>query len=978
MPSRSRGRFVLIGVLLVLFAAPAFAQEATISGTITDQTGGVLPGVVVRAVHVESGNNFETVTDSAGGYRLAVRIGTYRLAAEIAGFAPLERTGLQLLVGQQAVVNLQMAPATLQESVTVTGEAPLIDVTASSVGANIDAKQMQELPVNGRNWMDLTLMAAGSRQNSVTETPAGNFQLNVDGQQVTNNIVQTFGQPRFSKDTIAEFEVITNRFDASQGHSSGMQVNAVTKSGTNNPTGTFSGYFRNDRFNAEDFIQKRRIPYSNQQLSTTFGGPIKRDRVHFFLNYEYEHEPQTATHSSPYPSFNIDQQDTAWEGKGGARLDFQFSSKTRLVARYNRSHQYLPFSNSGGASRHPSAKTVINRISNNFTTRLTQVMGNSAVNEVAGSFDGYWWNIDPAINWPNHPLAPKLTHGTPIIMLRGYTIGQGQSRSYQELEQNDPSIRDDYSRTFNRGGRHDVKLGGEYVWDSQPSFLCGACMGILDATGGAVPANIESLFPVWNDVSTWNLRGLSSVSRFYTLGVGTSTCDRPTHKCTSFQIDNPVTTAALWFQDDWAIRSSLTLNLGLRYDYMVGSYGEDHGFAPFLGNDRGHDLDNIAPRLGFAYTLNRQTVIRGGWGIFYAAATHSGVHAYHVDSHVAAARVQNDGRPDFAANPFNGPIPTYEQASAGVTTLPSGVVLQERNILYTLPLEHAVYPFSHQASIGVQRQIGGSASVQADYVYTADRGGNNTIDINLAYNPATGANYPFTDLTKRPLKGWGTANQQVPVPRIAEYKALQLAFTKRMSNHWQASTTYSYGAAWNYQYEPINTGAGCRYPLTTPAPGVFTCDTPITLHPVLQYERFLAGEQHNRATFNGIVELPYGLQVSGLYFYADNGKATPTSGVDVLGTGGVGGRLRANGTLIARNSFDQSDLHRVDLRLQKRLRLTSRVSVDGIVEMFNAFNHQNFGTFVTNESNAQYGRPSFNNNIAYQPRTMQFGFRAAF
>ncbi len=978
MSSRSLGRFVLIGALFVLSAAPVFAQEATISGTITDQTGGVLPGVVVRAVHVESGNSFEAVTDGAGGYRMIVRIGTYRILAQIAGFAPLERTGVQLLVGQQAVINLQMAPATLQESVTVTGEAPLVDVTAARLGANIDARQMQELPVNGRNWMDLPLMAAASRQNSVTETPAGNFQLNVDGQQVTNNIVQTFGQPRFSKDTIAEFEVITNRFDASQGHSSGMQVNAVTKSGTNAPAGTFSGYFRNDRFNAEDFIQKRRIPYSNQQLSTTFGGPIKKDRIHFFLNYEYEHEPQTATHSSPWPAFNIDQHDTAWEAKGGSRLDFQFSPKTRLVARYNRSHQYLPFSNSGGATRHPSAKTVITRISNNFTTRLTQVMGSSAVNEVAFSYDGYWWNIDPAVRWPNHPLAPKLTHGTPIITLRGYTIGQGQARSYQELEQNDPSIRDDYSRTFNKAGRHDVKLGGEYIWDSQPTFLCGACMGMLDAQGGPVPANIESLFPVWSDVSTWNLRALSPIARFYTLGIGTSTCEQPTHKCTSFQINNPVTSAAGWVQDDWSIRSNLTLNLGLRYDYMVGSYGEDHPFAPFLGNHRGHDLDNIAPRLGFAYTLNPRTVVRGGGGLFYAAATHSGVHAYHVDSAVAAARVQNDGRPDFASNPFNGPMPTYAQASAGVTTLPSGVVLQERNILYTLPLEQAVYPFSHQASIGLQRQIGNSASVQADYVYTADRAGVNSIDVNLAYNPATGANYPFTDLTKRPLKGWGTATQQVPAPKIGEYKALQFAFTKRMSQHWQASATYSYGAAWNYQYEPINTGKGCRYPLTTPSPGVFTCDAPITLHPVLQYEHFMAGEQHNRATFNGIVELPYGLQASGLYFYADNGKATPTAGVDVLGTGGSGGRLRANGTLIARNSFDQSNIHRVDLRLQKRLRLTSRVAVDGIVEMFNAFNHQNFGTFVINETNAQYGKPSFNNNIAYQPRTMQFGFRTTF
>ena len=203
--SRFLGGLTLACVLLVVPAAEA--QEATISGTITDSTGGVLPGVVVTAVHEASGNTFEAVTDSAGGYRLSVRIGTYRLRSELPGFAPLERGGLQLQVGQQAVINLQMAPATLQESVTVTADAPLIDVTQSNLGSTIGAEQVENLPLNGRNWVDLTLLSPGSKQNFIAETPATSFQLNVDGQQVTQLIATTFGQPRFSKDTIAEFEV---------------------------------------------------------------------------------------------------------------------------------------------------------------------------------------------------------------------------------------------------------------------------------------------------------------------------------------------------------------------------------------------------------------------------------------------------------------------------------------------------------------------------------------------------------------------------------------------------------------------------------------------------------------------------------------------------------------------------------------------------------------------------------------------------
>jgi hypothetical protein len=188
-------------------------------------------------------------------------------------------------VGQQAVMNLQMGVPGVQESVTVTGEAPLLDVTQSSLGGNIDPRQMQELPVNGRNWLDLVLLAPGARNNAVWEAPhslggtsaRGDFQINVDGQQVTSTISSFApdGQPRFSRDAIAEFEFISNRFDASQSRSSGVQVNAITKSGTNTPSGSFSGYFRDDRFNAADFVAKEVLPYQNQQLSGTVGGPIR-------------------------------------------------------------------------------------------------------------------------------------------------------------------------------------------------------------------------------------------------------------------------------------------------------------------------------------------------------------------------------------------------------------------------------------------------------------------------------------------------------------------------------------------------------------------------------------------------------------------------------------------------------------------------------------------------------------------------------
>jgi hypothetical protein len=957
MTSRFLGGLILLGALLF---APAVsnAQEAVLSGTVTDTTGGVLPGVVVTAVHEATGNSFEAVTDEAGGYRISARIGAYRLRLELPGFAPIERTGLQLQVGQQAVVNLQMSPASLTESVTVTGEAPLINVTQSNLGSTVSAEQVENLPLNGRNWVDLTLLSPGSKQNFVAETPGASFQLNVDGQQVTQLIATSFGQPRFSKDTIAEFEVITNRFDARQGRSTGMQVNAITKSGTNVGAGSVSGYFRDDRFNAKDHIQQRVLPYSNQQFATTYGGPIITDRFHYFANFEYEREPYVRTYSSPFPSFNIDQPGTRTEKKGGVRLDYQFSPRTRLTVRANVQRSFDPLdARWSGGNLHPSSATAVPKESESIANRLTHVLGDSAVNELAVNWNRYHWKTDPIVNWPNHPLSGPygMTNGSPAIVFRGYRVGQSHTRSPQILTEKGPSIRDDFTTNFNKGGRHDLNLGGEFVYSDQPIFLGINSNGTLDVQNGPIPANIEQLFPVWNDVSTWNLNALSPIARFYSLAVG------------NFESNNPISSFAGWAQDDWTM-GDLTVNLGVRYDIIKGTYGEERGFDPWLQPNRPLDKNNIQPRIGFAYAVNDRTVARGGWGLFYGGGT-GAAHAYYTETQIINVQVNNDGRPDFASNPFNGPIPTYDQV------VRSGAL---RSLFLTLPSDHPEIPYAHQASIGVQRQFGSVMSLSADLVYSDERQALTQMDINLAYNPVTGANYSFQDQTRRPNRGWGNVNMNQHVPKGGEDLGLQLELTKRMANNWQASLGYSNSLAWDYQYPPVRTAAGCQYALTNPSPGVFTCDQPITLHPVLSYEHYRASDQQHRLTFNGIWQLPLGFQASGLYFYGDNGTATPTSGVDVLGVGGSGGRLRANGTLIERNSFDRPSIHRVDARLMKRFAVGQRVALEGTVEVFNLFNYENYNSFVLSEVARNFGAPNFDSNIAFQPRTMQFGFRVTF
>ena len=163
------------------------------------------------------------------------------------------------------------------------------------------------------------------------------------------------------------------------------------------------------------------------------------------------------------------------------------------------------------------------------------------------------------------------------------------------------------------------------------------------------------------------------------------------------------------------------------------------------------------------------------------------------------------------------------------------------------------------------------------------------------------------------------------------------------------------------------------------------CDVPIQLTEPLRDEWFLSTNQRNRFTFNGILDVGYGIQVSGLYFFGDNGYNTATSGRDPYVSNNVVTRVRSDFSIIPRNGINNPNLHRVDMRLQKRFRITGRVAVDGIFEMFNAFNHKNFGSFVINETQVassngalHLGSPQFNNLLAYQPRMMQLGFRTTF
>ena len=243
--------FVTILCVSVAGVEPAVAQEVSLVGSVVDETGGALPGVTVTARDVSTGNVYLGVTDGTGSYRIgAMRPGEYTVEAVLSGFATLIHEQVVLGVGQAGTLDFNMTVATVEETVTVTGEAPLVDLQQSSLGGAINPLQMEALPINGRDWVQLTMMAPGSRVNNTDAglSPSGrwatDFQINLDGQPVSQTWSSaSLGQPRFSRDAIAEFEVVSSRFDATQGRSTGIQVNAVTKAGSNQFSGSVGSFF---------------------------------------------------------------------------------------------------------------------------------------------------------------------------------------------------------------------------------------------------------------------------------------------------------------------------------------------------------------------------------------------------------------------------------------------------------------------------------------------------------------------------------------------------------------------------------------------------------------------------------------------------------------------------------------------------------------------------------------------------------------
>jgi len=372
--------------------------------------------------------------------------------------------------------------------------------------------------------------------------------------------------------------------------------------------------------------------------------------------------------------------------------------------------------------------------------------------------------------------------------------------------------------------------------------------------------------------------------------------------------------------------------------------------------------------------LSHCSCLRGGSGLYYGDALGADQSFATGNRQVVVISYTNDGRPDFAANPTNGqPLPTFEQAQSRLcsgnpavfnawkaTNYAGAAPCLTRDLQEFVGLPKYVHlPRTFQTSVGIQHQMGSVTAFTADYVYSKGDHEKDVVDnINLTFDPATGANFPFANRATRPFPDWGVVSMNTHLGRSA-YHALQTSVTKRFSHRWQGAATYTLSRLYNADTHPFSGLEPVAFDTARDLGGEWGIS---------------ADDQRHRMVLNGIWQVGHGFQVSALQFFAAGIRLAHTYGGDVRGTGAnFSQRLRPNGTIVPRNDLLAPTQNRTDLRLQQRIPLGGRVSVDGIAEVFNMFNRPNWGIGTQESTLTQ-----FLEHTSAQVRTAQFGFRLTF
>ncbi|MET0553508.1 MAG: TonB-dependent receptor, partial [Vicinamibacteria bacterium] len=720
----------LLVALLAVLPAPLYAQAQSaggaIEGTVTDESGAVLPGATVTVRHQATGIVRETTTDGVGVFRAPLLpVGGYEVTAALSGFATVRRQNLTLTIGQTLAVDVALKVASASEEITVSAEAPILEATRTQQSSTVGERAVSNLPVNGRNFIDFVLTTPGVSR----DTRGGDISfagqrgtlnsLVIDGADNNNTFFgQTLGRTgsgrapyQFSQDAVQEFQVNRNAYSAEYGRAGGAVINVVTKSGTNDFHGSAFEFFRDKSLNANSYNNKTVTPIRDKaafrihQFGGSLGGPLQKDRAFFFVSYDGQRQsipnPVVLTLPNPLPGDADTQAGLAKVQQAAgdydrtrdqdvflAKVDYQLDPRHRLSLRYN--HQNFTGGNgetSGttNAEEHSGDSLVRTRSAN---ASLASVFRPTFFNELRVQFAH---DKEPGLANTNAPET-LVNQGGQRVLTFGRNNFSPRETTIKRFQVAD-------TVTWIRGV-HTWKTGFDLNRDSILNFFPGFFGG------------------------NYTFASLANFNRGVPSGAGESFQQNFAGQGTTGAETKPdITEFALFLQDEWRLRKNVTLSLGVRYD--VQSFAKPEVRNPdaqlaaagidtsFLATDK----NNVAPRLGLVYKPNDQTLLRAGYGLFYGRTPSIMVGTAHSNNGVNVISVRLTGNQ----------VPTYP---AVLSAPPSGVAGVRPSIFFFDP--DYENPEVHQWSAGVERSLSNDLAVAVSYLGVAGRNLQRTRDFNIA------------------------------------------------------------------------------------------------------------------------------------------------------------------------------------------------------------------------------------------------------
>jgi hypothetical protein len=786
-------------VLLVLLAATgATAQQGTteVRGRVLDAQGAVLPGVTVIVRNQDSGMFREATSVAEGSYFVSGLVpGVYEITAELQGFKKYSRRDVRLEIGKTATVDVPLQVGSVAETVTVTAETPLVDVTSKEVGGNIGSNELIELPSINRNFIGFIGLLPGIVPSISTES-FGSDSVSVNGSDPRNNnylldggnnnddvIGQRAGtQARTALESVQEFQVITNQFDAQFGRTTGAIINAVTKSGTNRFRGSAFAFAQDASWTDKDYFVENYADTRNlkkpdtkrQEFGGTLGGPVIRDRMHFFGSLErvmIDRGAGMVFPTRPDLNWSPTTEDRVWNTL--VRVDNQFSANHTWGVRYLRElspqrNQAVTATTPSGALGPVTPGAIREEDDKDQTVQasLSSVFGNTKLN----SLRVVWTQEDVAFANPCFDSNGRNQAACdPTLSFQTFT---DQQSSVAQARVNDAYQLEDTFSWFVPGkrGDHDIKVGVQYEYVKADNFAQDNLNGTFSFGQSNVPYNPA-------DPRTYPDRLTIRVP-------GQGVVLQKAHYITGFM------------QDKWKIGQRLTATVGLRYDVEIIPVKELDN--PSFANEDDYPVDknNFQPRIGFSYALDggARSVLRGGYGRFYEK-THfeliAGIFNGGVFSNSFTVNF-----PSSAADPGprNGQLPTNEFLVNGPVVnrallaerFPAGSRLRNTGNV-TLDNPERIIPHSDQLSIGFERQLGRTSSASADYVHVWSRDMFMTQDLNKGSRATTVS----TDPIVRPNPNF--ANQvNTPVNTgETEYDALLAQVERRFAGNFSVRASYT-------------------------------------------------------------------------------------------------------------------------------------------------------------------------------------------